>query len=116
MGNFNPFKFNGRIGRLEYIGYGIVWGVVVLVGKLIVTGGTGNEANASMGGTLAFLPFVVVVLIATLSYGARRLHDFNQSAWLYLLMFVPIVNFFMALVLLFAPGTQGPNAYGVRGQ
>lgn len=116
MGNFNPFKFGGRIGRLEYFIFGIIWGAILLLVKLVLTSGTGNVANASAGGALVLLPLTAVFLIATLSYGARRLHDFNQSAWLYLLMFVPIVNVIMGLVLLFVPGTQGANNYGVRTQ
>ena len=36
----------------------------------------------------------------------------NVSGWLILLMFVPLANLFMALVMLFVPGSKGENKYG----
>jgi len=114
MESFNPFTFDGRIGRLQYFGYGIIWGIIFLVVALIIASGTGAAGKPSAGGALLYLALMIVDAIATLSYGARRLHDFDKSGWWYLLMFIPFVNVVMAFVLLLAPGTQGANSYGLR--
>lgn len=42
--------------------------------------------------------------------GIRRCHDLDRSGWFYLLMFIPIIDFFVALYLLFAQD-PGPNQY-----
>ena len=42
----------------------------------------------------------------------RRLHDTNASSWWGLLFLVPLINFIMALYILFKAGTRGANDYG----
>jgi len=106
MENFNPFKFDGRIGRLQYFGFAVIWGVILFI-LFAIGGGT-------RGGAALYFVGMVVYAIATVSYGIRRLHDFDKSGWWYLLGFVPFVNFVLGLILLLAPGTAGANTYGVR--
>jgi len=106
MENFNPFKFEGRIGRLQYFGFGVIWGVVL--GIVLLLAGSGDSV------LVAFVLLSIVYAIATVSYGIRRLHDFDKSGWWYLLGFVPFANFVLAVILLFAPGTQGENTFGAR--
>jgi uncharacterized membrane protein YhaH (DUF805 family) len=108
MENFNPLKFDGRLGRLQYFGYSVMMTILVWL-AVAVLAGMGDDAAA--GGLFLSSIFVFV---ASASYGVRRLHDFDKSGWWYLLTFVPFAGFVMALVLLLAPGTQGPNAHGVR--
>lgn len=106
MADFNPFKFEGRIGRLQYFGFGVIWVVILYVLALLV--------GATHGGVTFAIALLVVYAVATVSYGVRRLHDFDRSGWWYLVTFVPYLNFAAALVFLFMPGTQGPNRFGVR--
>lgn len=42
----------------------------------------------------------------------RRLHDLGMSGWLYLLMFIPLVNLIFGLYILFAKGDAGDSVYG----
>lgn len=44
----------------------------------------------------------------------QRLHDNNQSAWLVLLLFIPVMNALLLLYLACAPGTPGSNRYGLK--
>lgn len=115
MDKFNPFKFEGRIGRLQYFGFGVIWALIFFVVSLFV-GAAGDPASDELGAgsALTMFGFMIVFFIATLSYGVRRLHDFDKSGWWYLLGFVPFVNFIMGLILLLAPGTPGANQYGTR--
>lgn len=114
MDKFNPFTFSGRIGRLQYFGFGVIWGIILFFAFLVL--GTGADANGNMGSGGLLLSFLLMIVyaIATLSYGVRRLHDFDKSGWWYLLAFVPLANVVMGLILLLAPGTPGANQYGVR--
>lgn len=114
MDKFNPFRFDGRIGRLQYFGFGVIWGLIIFVISLSLGAGADGSGNIGAGGAFASLGLVVVFAIATVSYGVRRLHDFDKSGWWYLLSFVPFANFVVGLILLFAPGTQGANQYGTR--
>jgi len=112
MEDFNPFRFAGRIGRFRYFGYSVVWGLIIFVAAVFIA--TADPAGEGGLFTVGALLLNVTLLLATLSYGVRRLHDFDQSGWWYLLMLVPAVNIILGLVLLFAPGTPGPNRYGMH--
>lgn len=114
MDKFNPFTFQGRIGRLQYFGFGVVWALILGVASLLLFSGADSSVEPGVGGALAWLLFMLAYAIGTISYGVRRLHDFDKSGWWYLLFFVPFASFIMSLVLLLAPGTPGPNSYGVR--
>lgn len=111
----NPFSFSGRLGRFHYFGYFIVFGIIFMVAfyiiaALLTQGPNVDEAALSGLSLLLGLGFFVV----TMSLGVRRLHDFDKSGWWYLLAFVPFANVVFALILLFAPGTDGENSYGFR--
>lgn len=114
MDTFNPFRFDGRIGRLQYFGFGVIWGVIFFVISLFIGIGADDYGNVGAGGSLAIVGLLLTYSIAVVSYGVLRLHDFDKSGWWYLLTFVPLANAVMALVLLFAPGTPGENRYGYR--
>jgi uncharacterized membrane protein YhaH (DUF805 family) len=48
------------------------------------------------------VPYGYLMVVA----GIRRLHDMDKSGWYLLLAFIPLVNFFVLLWLLFWPGTD----------
>lgn len=53
--------------------------------------------------------FVIVnILISTF----KRLHDLGYSAWWSLAFLIPFIGQLLALLLLFIPGTKGPNKFG----
>jgi len=113
METFNPFRFEGRVGRLQYFGYSVVWGLVVTVMAALLT--AGDPVNGpSAGGSISLFLVLIVYTVATLSYGVRRLHDLDKSGWWMLLSIVPFANLVLGLILLLGPGTPGPNRYGVR--
>lgn len=98
---------SGRIGRLEYfltiVG---VW-VVLLIAWAIIAAVDAPALTILLGlGT--WLPAIVISVFA----GVKRLHDFDQSGWLYLLFLVPFVSFIMLLVLIFKGSSPGLNKYG----
>ncbi len=42
----------------------------------------------------------------------RRLHDRNMSGWWFLVLLVPIASLVMLFIIMFLPGTPGPNRFG----
>ena len=116
-----PFSFDGRIRRIEYFLSGLI---ASLVGGVVWTlafasffvGMMGNSAAAAAGGSVFALILGIVAYVAIcwfgLAQGVKRLHDMDKSGWLILLLFVPLLNVFWGLYMLFADGTVGPNQYG----
>ena len=113
------FSVHGRIGRLRYLAYGFLSMLIALpvFGVFAAVGGasTTDEGGPGALGGIA-LVLLVITYLAMIVYSfilaKRRLNDINQTGWLSLLMFVPVVNLIMALVLIFMPGAKTSNKYG----
>jgi uncharacterized membrane protein YhaH (DUF805 family) len=107
------FSIGGRIGRLRYLAYSMLMCFLVIAIMIPV-----GIVGAFMGRDNLPAVFVVIALIyipllfMSLVFGRRRFNDTNHSGWFLLLMLVPIVSFFAALYLLFAPGSEGHNDFG----
>ncbi len=54
----------------------------------------------------------LLAVVLAVCAGVKRLHDFNQSGWLYLLFLIPFVSFILLFVLLLKGGDSGVNQYG----
>ena len=109
------FAFNGRIGRLRYLAYGIGVNLVLMLLLMPIMGGTmafANTGGQSAIGMLAMAAFYIATFIFSVMFGKRRLNDLNRSGWWFLLLFVPIVNLLMTIYLIFFPGTDEINDFG----
>lgn len=96
------FSYTGRLNRLRYFLRILV--VMILASVL-------GTLLAQITPYLAY-PVSAIATVSAVMLGIRRCHDLNRSGWFYLLMFIPIIDFFVALYLLFAAETPGPNQYG----
>ncbi|MEX1033816.1 MAG: DUF805 domain-containing protein [Cellvibrionaceae bacterium] len=106
------FSFAGRIGRLRYLAYGLAWSFAIMAGAALLGGVLSVvSGSATLVGGLMLLMYGAM-LVPTFAMAVRRLNDLNYSGWLSLLMIVPFVNFIVALILIFAPGSSGENNYG----
>lgn len=74
---------------------------------------TGREKE-SLSLLFGFLGTLIPLLFVTFSvnFGIRRCHDLGTSGWFFLLMYVPIVQFYPVIRFSFCRGTYGPNQYG----
>ncbi len=108
------FTAKGRLGRARYFAYSMgVAALVFLAGMPIAFMLLSLVKGA---GTLAaFLPMLLTLVIMGLTavVAKRRLNDMNRSAWLLLLMLVPLANLGLGLWLLFGPGGKASNKYGL---
>lgn len=119
--------FEGRSSRAQYW-YMILFTTLVYFGLIValVIGFVGYEEASDdmpsalgMVSVLFLLGFILVNVIPMLALCVRRLHDINQSGWLYLLFIIfsliPLINLISAIVWLViacTPGTRGRNNYG----
>lgn len=109
------FSLSGRIGRLRYLGYCFGVAVIGYIGiavsvflMMMVLGEDAGIVMAIIVGSVVYIG----ILVLTIGYMVRRLHDLDHSGWFSLLILVPFVNLLLALYLLFAPGKSGANRFG----
>ena len=114
-------NFSGRASRSEYwwvyLALAIVMTalmIVVMVVGLGIAAASGGSDSA-IGLALALVSGLIGIvglatLVPSLSLGVRRLHDTNQSGWLYLVSFIPYVGSIILIVLM----AQASNPAGAR--
>lgn len=112
------FALSGRIGRVRYLAYSIVAGLLMLPLMFLMMGGIGAialggspEAGAGAG-VVGMLAFYAVSFAVSIILARRRLNDLGRTGWLGLLVMIPFVNVVVFLWLLFGPGDAQANEYG----
>ena len=102
----------GRLNRKPYILRGLFLWILSLVtsGVMDVT----SESDSLVMNLLSLVLFVLFIAlgVATIMLVIRRWHDLGKSGWFTLLLFIPLVNLFVALYLWVKKGDEGPNEYG----
>jgi uncharacterized membrane protein YhaH (DUF805 family) len=102
--------FNGRSRRAAYwyfVLFNIVVGIAISVPETLL-----GLANPETGyGPFSGL-YSLVVFLPSLAVLARRLHDIGRSGWWILIIFLPIVGFFVLLYWTVKDSEAGANAYG----
>ncbi|OUS24309.1 hypothetical protein A9Q99_25060 [Gammaproteobacteria bacterium 45_16_T64] len=116
------FSTHGRIGRLRYFAYSMIYNMLTLFIAGIATavlipalseGSLDKPGDSMLWLVMLFnLPLFLAFFIAA----RRRLHDLNITSWLALFTFVPFINMLFFLYLLIWPGTPDTNNYGPRPQ
>jgi len=117
--------FQGRSRRAEY--WWVVLFNLIVVGVLmilmLVLGGVNLETGemGPLGGIFIGLLVLygLAIIIPSIALFVRRLHDINQTGWIYLGLviagLIPFINFLASIaqiVIACIPGTAGPNKYG----
>jgi len=93
----NLFAFDGRIGRLGYIGHVILAWVVALIvlaaGAIIATIVGLEQRN----GAFFFIMWVTCMTGFSIHFsaGAKRLHDFDMNGWMQIIPIFNIIVYFM---------------------
>lgn len=115
------FEFSGRSRRMEYWMF-TLFGILVNAAITVVLGRT---AYTSMGsfvwfdtrlnavGDIVSGLFALFSLIPSLAVLVRRLHDVDRSGWWLLLVFLPILGWFVLFIFTCLDGTRGPNRFGL---
>ncbi len=105
------FSPQGRLRRTSFFARNFLVIVVFLAASLPFSG-KGELQNLGSTGTIFLtLIYLMCVYIAYIN-AVKRCHDFNVSGWFAFLLFVPLVNIFIAAIITFKSGTAGRNLYG----
>jgi uncharacterized membrane protein YhaH (DUF805 family) len=100
------FSPTGRLSRSKYFTAPIILGIVIGLIQFLM-----GIVMAPLA--LIMLPVLgIAYLVSFFMINIKRWHDLDKSGWLSLLLFIPIVNFFVGIYLLFAKGAEGDNQYG----
>lgn len=113
--------FQGRIGRMEYFVNTLKFLGIFFIAAFVV------GIVAALTPSRLLSPWILVILaipaICLFTYaacrfgwsqGAKRAHDLGHSGWIQLVALIPLVGWLLSLYLLFAPGQEHDNAFGVR--
>jgi len=108
VGTVRLWSRRGRLGRLRYMAWSFVAGIVTAVPGVLagVLGAAADGAGASMAFLVALVPIAVFMVLLSI----QRVHDFNASGWWALIAILPLVS----LALWFVPGSAGSNRFGPR--
>ncbi|WP_295574952.1 DUF805 domain-containing protein [Stenotrophomonas maltophilia] len=105
-------QFEGRANRREYWMFQLFLLIVSAVLAVPLIAGLVMQSDVlGIGSIILFVVFWLATFVPVIAVTVRRLHDCNQSGWMYLLAFVPfggLVIFVFALL----PGTPQENVYG----
>jgi len=98
---FSKFAtFDGRASRSEF------WWFFLFSWLCAVVTGLVSETLSGL--------FSLIVLLPSLSVGARRLHDTDRSGWFLLLWLIPLVGWILVLVWA-AQEAKEPNRFSSPG-
>ncbi|QII29074.1 MULTISPECIES: DUF805 domain-containing protein [Stenotrophomonas] len=115
-------QFEGRANRREYwmfqlflllaaTGVGVLSLTVALVAGLVLEADSSWMAGITIGALALVGLLWLATIVPLIAVTVRRLHDCNQSGWLYLLALVPMGGL-VILVFALLPGTPQDNLYG----
>lgn len=99
------FSIEGRTSVLEFASFHIFCFLVIV--PLVLLGGFSD----SFGFGILLGLFIFFSIPASFTIQIRRLHDLDWSGWWILLLAIPYIGGFIALVLFLFPGTKGENKY-----
>lgn len=106
--------FSGRARRKEfwmfYLFNALLMTAISIIGGLMAI--TTDTPGIMIGIVVLIIIYAAATFIPTLAVIVRRLHDTNNSGWMYCVTFIPMVGSIWLLVLLCTEGTFGENYYG----
>lgn len=108
VGMHDLVNYEGRIGRLRFIGVAAFVSFAWYVVKRTIQTGSGDPFSI-----ISFMIFSALCFWVTACNYIKRLHDLNRPGTELLLMMIPFVNLYYYVILLGSPGTAGPNDFGL---
>lgn len=92
------------MARLPFLGFRILSAILLMLFSAV-----GNSKGAEELLFILLIPMIWVDIYSSV----KRLHDIDASGWWAILIFIPLVNLFLGIVLLFRKGTNGENRFGL---
>ena len=95
-------SIQGRINRTELLAYAFLISLVYYSILISI-----SYAPSTIYDIASFI-IIVLYIVSSSILIIKRVHDYDETAWYALLMFIPIVNLYIML----SPGSPSPNRYG----
>ncbi len=109
VGELNIWGVNGRIGRMRYVAWSMVYTLALLPVMLVCA--LAFKISPWLGGLLGIVALIAAMVIG-IQISVKRLHDIGWSGWLLLIALVPLVGSIFQIITFVMPGTKGSNLYG----
>lgn len=108
------FSIRGRISRSQlWLKWILPVTIVYIVLSLIARIGAASDSTAiAVIASLLTVIFALFTIWPGIATNVKRAHDRDRSGWFILLLFVPILNIWPIIELLFLRGTIGSNRFG----
>lgn len=119
----SPFSPSGRFGRLSFIAWGTILGVISNLATFLI-GGSQMFMTQYEPGVVPVMPDISYAALFGLIgiglflgifyviFSVRRCHDVNASGWWNLLLLVPLANLIFMLFLWIKRGDEDANGFG----
>ena len=105
-------SIEGRIPRSTYLLKFVLPVFVLGVVASLLDNALGLVSPEGYGGPIGGI-FGLLMIWPSIATGVKRLHDRNQSGWLYLILLIPVVNIIFWLInMAILKGTTGANRFG----
>lgn len=106
--------FKGRARRKEFWMF-YLFNLLVIISMMLLSVLVSATIGVDLLHTIILVLlglYYLAILVPTLAVTVRRLHDINNSGWMYFVSFIPIIGGIWLLILLCKEGTNGYNDYG----
>lgn len=104
-------SFEGRISRSTFWLKFYLPLIIIQMLAFLVDYSTGNY-NAEYGYGVISSIIGVLMIWPCIAIYVKRIHDRDRSGLFLLLLFVPVLNLWPTVEILFLKGTEGPNRFG----
>ncbi len=104
-------QFSGRSSRSEYW-YFFLYNILI---NALFSGLSTLTQDVKTISTIIFIVSLVItlfLLVPGLAVAVRRLHDLGKSAWMMLILLIPIIGVIWFIILMSLPSSLNDNKYG----
>ena len=113
---FNQYAdFSGRARRTEYwmfTLFNMIFTLLTLfIGALLGTALFGASGTI-IGSMSLYVLYLIAIFIPGLSVFVRRLHDTENSGWMFFILLIPLIGSIWVFVLMIMDSKPGENKWG----
>lgn len=106
------FVFSGRAPRSEYWWFFLFKLILTVAAIAVAIWSLYRNEDLLQVLVIVFVIGYLFLLIPSVAVAVRRLHDWDMSGWVYLVVFVPSIGGLILLGMMIPGSSPGENQYG----